>query len=64
VRCLGASNVVPFSALLAEYGDFLLPHMFWERPDYYARNDQEIRRARALMDEQGSKNSVGKCDSD
>jgi len=53
VRSLGALNVVPFSALLGEYGDFLLPHMFWERPHYYARNDQEIRRARALMDEEG-----------
>jgi FkbM family methyltransferase len=53
VRSLGASNVVPFSALLAEYGDFLLPHMFWERPDYYARNDRDIGRARALMDTEG-----------
>jgi len=53
VRSLGASKVVPFSALLADHRDFLLPHMFWETPDYYARNEQAIGRARALMDAEG-----------
>jgi len=53
VRSLGASKVVPFSVLLADYRDFLLPHMFWETPDYYDRNEREIGRARALMDAEG-----------
>jgi len=53
LRSLGASNVIPFCVLLAEYGDFVLPNMFWERPDYYAQQEQEINRARALMDSEG-----------
>ena len=37
LKSLGASQVVPFCALLAEHGDVLLPHGFWERPNYYSR---------------------------
>ncbi|MGA8345615.1 MAG: hypothetical protein WB781_27035, partial [Candidatus Sulfotelmatobacter sp.] len=31
LRTLGASNIIPFSLLFADYGDLLLPHGFWER---------------------------------
>jgi len=53
LKSLGASNVVPFSALFGDYGDFLLPDWFWERPAYYARHKVEIQQARALMDPEG-----------
>jgi FkbM family methyltransferase len=53
LRSLGASKIVSFAKLLDEYGDGLLPHGFWERPEYYATRAEEIRRARALMDGEG-----------
>jgi FkbM family methyltransferase len=53
LRSLGAQNVVPFSALLPEYGDLLLPHLLWERPDYYRDYEEDIGRARALLDSAG-----------
>ena len=53
LRFLGATHVVPFSVLLAEYADVVSPNMFWEHPDYYVRNDEEISYARALMDPEG-----------
>lgn len=53
LRSLGAQNVVSFSALLPEYGDLLLPHLLWERPDYYRQYEEEIERARALFDSAG-----------
>ena len=53
LRSLGAQNVVPFSALLPDYGDLLLPHLLWERPDYYREHEEEIGRARALLDSAG-----------
>ena len=53
LKSLGASNVVPFSALFADYGDSLLPDWFWERPAYYSQHEGEIQRARALMDQEG-----------
>jgi FkbM family methyltransferase len=53
LRSLGASKVVPFPALFADHGDVLLPHWFWERPAYYGQHEDEIRRARALMDAEG-----------
>lgn len=53
LKSLGASNVVPFTALLAEFGDVLAPHMLWERPAYYAAQQEEIARARALFDDEG-----------
>jgi len=53
LRSLGASNVIPFSVLLSEYGDVLLPNMFWARPDFYGQHDEEIGQARALMDPEG-----------
>jgi FkbM family methyltransferase len=53
LKSLGASNVVPFTALLAEYGDVLAPHLLWERPTYYARHEEQIARARALFDDEG-----------
>lgn len=53
LKSLGTSNIIPFSALFAQYGNFLLPHWFWERPDYYAERRQEISRARGLLDAEG-----------
>ena len=44
LRALGASNVIPFYELFAEYGNLLLPNLFWERPDYYAEHTEEIAR--------------------
>jgi FkbM family methyltransferase len=53
LRSLGAQNVVSFSALLPEYGDLLLPHLLWERPEYYRQYEEEIGRARTLLDSAG-----------
>jgi len=53
LKSLGAANVIPFSSFLADHGDSLLPDWFWERPAYYAQHEDEIRRARALMDPAG-----------
>lgn len=53
MKSMGMSTVVPFSALFAEYGNVLLPHWFWEHPQYYAERRQEISRARALLDAEG-----------
>jgi FkbM family methyltransferase len=53
LKSLGASDIIPFSRLLADYGDFILPNMLWERPDYYAQHQEEIDRARALLDPEG-----------
>ena len=53
LRSLGAQTVIPFSALIPEYGDLLLPHLLWERPDYYRDYEEEIGRARALLDPAG-----------
>jgi FkbM family methyltransferase len=53
LRSHGALNIIPFTALLAEYGDSLLPNYFWERPDYYAEHSEKIDRARVLLDAEG-----------
>jgi FkbM family methyltransferase len=53
LKLLGARNVIPFTALLPELGDRLLPHLLWERPQYYAGHEEEITRARALLDAEG-----------
>jgi FkbM family methyltransferase len=53
LKSLGASNVLPFYELFAEYGNGLLPNLFWERPDYYAEHVEEIGRGRALLDAEG-----------
>jgi FkbM family methyltransferase len=53
LKSLGASKVVPFTALFGECGDILAPHLLWERPGYYDAYEQEISRARALFDDQG-----------
>lgn len=53
LKSLGARNVIPFTALLAEHGDRLLPHLLWERPEYYAGCEEEIARARLLLDAEG-----------
>jgi FkbM family methyltransferase len=46
-------NIISFPALFNDHGNFLLPHMFWERADYYTARREEIRSARALMDAEG-----------
>lgn len=53
LKALGASNVVPFTGFLADYGSVLAPHMLWEQPSYYAARQGEIARARGLFDEEG-----------
>jgi FkbM family methyltransferase len=53
LKSLGAQNVIPFTALLTEYRDPLLPHLFWESPEYYAGCKEEIAKARALLDAEG-----------
>lgn len=53
LRSLGASQVIAFPKLFGEYGDALLPHGFWERPEYYAQRAPDIDRARALLDGEG-----------
>jgi FkbM family methyltransferase len=50
LRGFGARKVIPFYSLLSDYGDTLLPHLFWERSDYYRAHEEEIRRARTLLD--------------
>ena len=50
---LGARKVVPFYVLLSDYKDALLPHLFWERPDYYRPHEKEANRARGLLDSAG-----------
>jgi FkbM family methyltransferase len=53
LHSLGARNVVPFTALLPEFGDLLLPHLFWQLPEYYRDYQEEIGRTRALLDPAG-----------
>jgi FkbM family methyltransferase len=53
LKSLGASNVIPFYGLFAEYWNALLPNFLWERPEYYAARTEEIERGRALLDEDG-----------
>jgi FkbM family methyltransferase len=53
LKALGASNVIPFYGLFGEYGNLLLPNLFWERPSYYAERAEEIGRGRALLDAEG-----------
>lgn len=53
VRSMGASNVISFYGLFAEYGSVLLPNFLWERPDYYAARTDQIEKGRALLDEEG-----------
>ncbi|PYX45596.1 MAG: hypothetical protein DMG79_18890, partial [Acidobacteria bacterium] len=53
LKSLGASSVVPFCVLLDEYGDYLLPHGFWERPKYYSEHRGQIEKAKALFDASG-----------
>jgi FkbM family methyltransferase len=53
VRSMGASNVIPFYGMLAQYGNALLPNFLWERPDYYAARTEQIARGRALLDKEG-----------
>ncbi len=53
LRSLGALKIIPFAALFNDHGGLLLPHGFWERQEYYAEHDDEIRRVRALLDPEG-----------
>jgi FkbM family methyltransferase len=53
LNSLGAQNVIPFTALLAEYRDTLLPHLYLERAEYYSGCREEIEKARTLLDAEG-----------
>ena len=53
LKALGALKVVSFYELFEEYGNPLLPNLFWERPDYYAGRTEQIARGRALLDAAG-----------
>jgi FkbM family methyltransferase len=53
LKSRGATNVIPFSGLLGEYGNAFLPHFFWERPNYYAAHEEAIQRGRAVLDDEG-----------
>lgn len=53
LKALGASNVDPFYELFGEYGNLLLPNLFWERPEYYAERTEEVARGRTLLDAEG-----------
>jgi FkbM family methyltransferase len=53
LKSLGASSVISFYELFADYRNLLLPNLFWERPDYYEKRAEEIGRGRALLDEGG-----------
>ena len=64
LRSLGASSVIPFYKLFAEYGNLLLPNFLWERPDYYAERTGDRRSGRTLLDaERDVRNSTARCDS-
>jgi FkbM family methyltransferase len=53
LKGLGAQHAIPFTALLSEYGDQLLPHLLWARPPYYTEHADDIARGRALLDSAG-----------
>ena len=53
LKALGAARVIPFTELIADSSDELLPHFLWERPDYYPRHASEITRCRSLLDKAG-----------
>jgi FkbM family methyltransferase len=53
LKSLGAKNVLPFTVLLREYRDVLLPNLLWESPEYYSRYKEEIAAVRTLLDEEG-----------
>lgn len=53
VRSMGASKVIPFYGLFAQYGNALLPNFLWERPEYYAERREQIDRGRAVLDDEG-----------
>jgi len=53
LRSLGAQQVIPFNDLHPNHGDVLLPNLFWQRPDYYARQAENISAGRSLFDTPG-----------
>lgn len=53
LRELGVARVIPFTALLDEIGDHVLPNLLWERHDYYASHREEIAQGRALLSPAG-----------
>ena len=53
MRALGATRVLAFTELIADFADQLLPHFLWARPDYYQEHENEIARCRSLLDEAG-----------
>jgi FkbM family methyltransferase len=53
LKSLGAPKVIPFTELLEDFGDILLPNFLWQRRDYYNGRDEEIQRGRNLLDAAG-----------
>jgi len=53
LKRLGASRVIPFTDVLEEYGDRILPNLLWAKSDFYAAHADEIREARSLLTESG-----------
>jgi FkbM family methyltransferase len=53
LKSLGASRVMSFCELFDEYENVLLPNLLWQRRDYYRERDEEIHRARRLLDAAG-----------
>jgi FkbM family methyltransferase len=49
IRALGAHRVVPFTELLKEHADHILPNLLWEKREFYTVNENEIGHARSLL---------------
>jgi FkbM family methyltransferase len=50
---LGCKKVVTFIDLFWEFPDLLLPHLFWQTPEYFASHRNDIEQARQLFDDLG-----------
>lgn len=53
LRAVGARKIQPFADLLRDRPETLLPHFFWERPEYYRDFSDQIGAARLLFDDKG-----------
>lgn len=50
LEALGTSRVIPFTELLGEFGEQILPNLLWAKPEYYKEHESEIAQGRALLD--------------
>lgn len=53
LKALGAVRVIPFSDVLSQYGDQILPNLLWAKPSYYSLHASSIAEARSLFDTEG-----------